>query len=200
MSKTLRENPIATRSRAALLDAARELLEQRPASEISIKDVVDRAGMSRPTFYQHFTDLGALFASAGLARLEESFAGLSSPDGTRKASEASLTALFGELITRMAEHAHLYARIHESQGGPAFHAAAVSAAAAWLRQQPQLRHLANAEDAAWEFLAAGVVWTVTRYLAASCLDPDTERPERDLARILLTMTPKTSGSQDAPRA
>lgn len=196
MRKTRPENPIVTRSRAALTGAATRLLEGRAASAISVKDVVEEAGMSRPTFYQHFPDLGSLFAAAGLARLEETFAGIGSIGGIGSfggieapgGSEDALAGVFGVVIERMAEHATFYARIHESQGGAAFHAGVVAATAAWLRQEPLLRNLADRDEAFWEFLAAGVVWIVTRHLAALCVDPlDASHPDADLARILASI-------------
>jgi len=190
MSKTPRANPVAARSRSALLDAAKTLLEARPAPEISIKELVDAAGMSRPTFYQHFSDLGSLFAAVGLTRLEETFALVedSRAGEAEPTTPEALTVLFTELIARMNEHALFYARIHESQGGSAFHAAVVDATVEWLRQKPLLEHWAGAEPEAWEFLAAGVVWSVTRYLAAACRAPETTpSPVPDLVRILTSI-------------
>ncbi|MFJ3958485.1 TetR/AcrR family transcriptional regulator [Arthrobacter sp. NPDC090010] len=192
MSKDQRINPAAARSRAALLDAVTELLSLRPASEISIKDVVEAAGMSRPTFYQHFTDLGTLFATAGLTRLEGVFAGLESRQEQGTDPEAELTALFAELVGRMSEHAHFYARVQESAGGAAFHAAVVRTGSDWLRQEPQLRGWIPRDEDAWDFLAAGVVWIITRYLAESCQVPDTPRPEALLAHTLLAFTGRSA--------
>src|SRR5215217_4454150 len=51
------------RSRQALIAAMTQLLDERDLAEISITDLVQRASVSRPTFYQHFADLN------GLARL-----------------------------------------------------------------------------------------------------------------------------------
>lgn len=49
-------------SRDALLAAAWKLVAEHPVSELSITQVAAEAGVSRPTFYQHFSDVPALAA------------------------------------------------------------------------------------------------------------------------------------------
>src|SRR6478752_2791242 len=56
---SLTPDPRAARSRAALLDAARQLVDARAIGSIAITDVCTLAGVSRPTFYQHFGDIAA---------------------------------------------------------------------------------------------------------------------------------------------
>lgn len=41
-------------SRAAICDAVRELLTQRRLDELTVNEIVERAEISRPTFYSHF--------------------------------------------------------------------------------------------------------------------------------------------------
>ena len=43
-------------SRRRILDAARELLEDRPWSQVGIEDVTQRAQLTRTAFYRHFDD------------------------------------------------------------------------------------------------------------------------------------------------
>lgn len=47
----------AVRVRSRLTTAVRELLSQTPIHAITVADVLRRAGVSRPSFYRHFTDL-----------------------------------------------------------------------------------------------------------------------------------------------
>lgn len=47
----------AERTRQAILDAALEFLRTRPFREITVAEVMARAGASRPAFYQYFHDL-----------------------------------------------------------------------------------------------------------------------------------------------
>lgn len=58
-------DPRAVRTHQALVNATVELLADRPARELSVTAIVQRAGVSRQVFYEHFADLGsALFAAA----------------------------------------------------------------------------------------------------------------------------------------
>jgi len=51
------------RTRDALGDALIELMHQRPFKSIKVQDVLDRAGVSRATFYAHYRDKDDLFFS-----------------------------------------------------------------------------------------------------------------------------------------
>ncbi|WP_176244087.1 TetR/AcrR family transcriptional regulator [Pseudoruegeria aquimaris] len=51
------------RTRAAILDAAREFLRLRPFRELTVAELMKSAGASRATFYQYFNDLHGLMAT-----------------------------------------------------------------------------------------------------------------------------------------
>ena|SRR5689334_3859293 len=51
------------RTRDALGDALIDLMHQRPFKSIKVQDVLDRAGVSRATFYSHYRDKDDLFFS-----------------------------------------------------------------------------------------------------------------------------------------
>src|SRR5215471_4589006 len=53
----------ALRTRNVLGDALVELMQQRPFHSIKVQDVLDRAGVSRSTFYTHYRDKDDLFLS-----------------------------------------------------------------------------------------------------------------------------------------
>lgn len=59
-SKPAPSTPRGKRTRAALAQAGRELLEERGFAAMSIDDVVQRAGVSHGTFYTHFPSKEAL--------------------------------------------------------------------------------------------------------------------------------------------
>ncbi len=71
-ARTHSVDPRAERVRAKLRDAAFALAHERPVDQLTAADIVDRAGVSRQVFYQHFTDrddaiayaITAAFASA----------------------------------------------------------------------------------------------------------------------------------------
>lgn len=47
-------------TRSAIISAFLQLLEERPLSKITVKDIVDACGINRNTFYYHFEDIPAL--------------------------------------------------------------------------------------------------------------------------------------------
>ena len=51
---------MANFTRRAIKDTFLKLLNQRPLSQITIKDIVEDCGINRNSFYYHFEDLPAL--------------------------------------------------------------------------------------------------------------------------------------------
>lgn len=47
-------------TRNAIIHAFSQLLDERPLSKITVKDIVDACGINRNTFYYHFEDIPAL--------------------------------------------------------------------------------------------------------------------------------------------
>ena len=48
------------RTRASIMEAFAQLLEERPINKITVKDIVDRCDINRNTFYYHFPDITSL--------------------------------------------------------------------------------------------------------------------------------------------
>ena len=48
------------RTKDAIVDAFGELLTERPLSKVTVKDIVDRCGINRNTFYYHFEGIPSL--------------------------------------------------------------------------------------------------------------------------------------------
>ncbi len=57
-------------SRARIVDAAIELLRERSYPDLSVGEVMERAGSERTLFYRHFDDLGDLLLRAGREAIE----------------------------------------------------------------------------------------------------------------------------------
>jgi AcrR family transcriptional regulator len=66
-------NPRVARSRETLIGATLSLLDGNAGQLPTVTEVCERAGVSRPTFYQHFGDLSRLVAEAVTQRLDTAF-------------------------------------------------------------------------------------------------------------------------------
>jgi AcrR family transcriptional regulator len=63
-TRTLSADPRAERIRAKLHDAALALAHERPVDQLTVGDLVARAGVSRQVFYRHFSDRDDAVASS----------------------------------------------------------------------------------------------------------------------------------------
>jgi len=63
-ARTNSVDPRAERVRTLLRDAAFALAHERPVDELTVGEIVARAGVSRQVFYQHFTDRDDAVANA----------------------------------------------------------------------------------------------------------------------------------------
>ena len=159
-----------------------ELLHETPdLASITVADVVRRAGVSRPTFYRHFPDLGQLARAAALSRLDGIFARLPEARlGARWESFASQTfrTLFGDL----AKEATFY-RLALAASGGALEDDIVDYVATRLLDVSPLGPVIRRGDSSVsgreraEFLAAGIVWHARRWLCS-------ESPEASLDRMV----------------
>jgi AcrR family transcriptional regulator len=93
-----KEDQRVRRTRDRLGDALVELLVQKPFDDITVQDVLDRAGVSRSTFYTHYRDKNDLF----LSDAEEFFEGM-----------ATALSRFGDKSERVAPVWELFAHIGE---------------------------------------------------------------------------------------
>ena len=88
------------RTREVLGDALVNLILEKPFDSITVQDVLDRAGVSRSTFYVHYRDKNDLF----LSDADEFFKGMATVLSRRRESSdrvAPVRELFAHL-----EHAH----------------------------------------------------------------------------------------------
>ena len=99
------------RTRASLQRALIELVAEQDLSEIGVADVVDRADVSRSTFYDHYQDVHELAEAACASMIDDLLASLTTvdpapakPSDPREDPSPALTAFF----THFAEHAALY--------------------------------------------------------------------------------------------
>lgn len=89
-------DPRVRRTRDRLGDALVEILLQKPLEKISVQEILDRAGVSRSTFYTHFRDTNDLF----LSDVDQFFEGMAtalSRSGNKSRRVAPVQELFGHI-------------------------------------------------------------------------------------------------------
>lgn len=94
------------RTRDTLGDALVELMQEKTFDEITVQEVLDRAGVGRSTFYAHYRDKDDLFLSD-----VEDFFGLMSTLLTRRGVSVERVAPVGELFAHIAEAHEFYAAL-----------------------------------------------------------------------------------------
>ena len=89
-------DPRVRRTRDRLGDALVEILLEKPLDEISVQEILDRAGVSRSTFYSHFRDTNDLFLS-DVDDFFEAMATALSRAGSKGKRVAPVTELFAHI-------------------------------------------------------------------------------------------------------
>lgn len=177
-------DPRAERLRAQLRRAAYDLLEERPADTISVTDIVQRAGVSRAAFYQHFTDRDDAIAAAVVGLVDEA---LSGADGQPLDAIERMAGL-------VAERHRLYSHL--------FPGAAAERARWHLRQhlRPHCRALVEGGQAAEldvETLASALVGAIVELLLAWVDDPSSARRPAEVRAAVLGLTRRLNPSSGA---
>jgi AcrR family transcriptional regulator len=104
-ARTHSADPRAERVRTLLRDAAFALAHERPVDEITVGDLVARAGVSRQVFYQHFSDRDDAVSTAFAVAFTASVADIEADvDGDAR---ARITRLF----EFAAEHRAMYRNV-----------------------------------------------------------------------------------------
>ncbi len=61
-------------ARKRIVDAAIELVRERSFAELTVGEIMDRAGLERTIFYRHFENVGALLLGAGREAINQLYA------------------------------------------------------------------------------------------------------------------------------
>lgn len=187
----VREDPRSTRSRSALIEAMAELLDSEASLEsLSVTDVVRAAGVSRPTFYQHFGEMSLLVRAAALHRLAGAFADI--PEVALGESWTTFVrGTFRGLLLHLQGNVVFYKKALTSGGSQALSEDVIGLLAARLLDVsplgPILRNrtlVGSPEDRA-AFLAAGTFWLVNRWLDSDFTGPDSVAAMVDRISLLL---------------
>jgi AcrR family transcriptional regulator len=105
-------DPRVGRTIASLQQALLELAGERELNEIPVADIVERAGVNRSSFYQHYPDKETLLADALDAAVERAGAELPDLSGPLEGPPAALLSYLHHLD----EHAAVYRRVLGEHG------------------------------------------------------------------------------------
>jgi len=94
------------RTRDTLGDALVELIQEKPFDEITVQQILDRAGVGRSTFYEHYRHKDDLF----LSDVEDFFEMLSTML-TRGGAPAERLAPLAELLSHLVDVRDFYAAV-----------------------------------------------------------------------------------------
>lgn len=182
-------DPRAIRSRAALLAIAEQLLGEARADELTVTEVASRAGVSRPTFYQHFADVPALIAAAVVADLEASFA-RSDAQLTDQAGVEFLRGTIRMLLEHVSLRREVYRRVLRGSSSYVVLSAAVGYISTRMSEHVLGAHLApgSRADDRITSIAAGSTWLVLQWLETDFTGRDTpEAFAERLSDLMLTL-------------
>ena len=198
------------RTRASLQRALIELVAEQDLSLISVADVVDRADVSRSTFYDHYRDVHELAEAACTSMIDDMLAPLTAidPTATRPSREdpnPAVTAYF----THFAEHARLYHSLLGPTGSARVIEHVRQRTMATARLSPMLPAAGDTpkragtdppedtRDVPAAFVASALLGVATDWLQRGC--PQTPRELTVLTEPLLSALRNTPASP-APRA
>ncbi|HIW98791.1 MAG TPA: TetR/AcrR family transcriptional regulator [Candidatus Nesterenkonia stercoripullorum] len=200
-----RENdPRFVRSRQALIAAITEILESGTSpDDVRVSDIARRAGVSRPTFYQHFATVSELTRTTALQRLTDVFAQV--PEAVRGENWSifigkTLSLLLGSL---RAQRTFFLTVLQGSTGAHLREDITKFISTRLLENSPLAAVISRREgpdspQERAEFLAAGVMWLCVRWLRESDPDPVDSMVER-ISALLLAASGASQAEQDAVR-
>ena len=161
-----------------IVDAMAELLEEREPADIAITELVARAGVSRPSFYQHAGDITTLVALTGVDRVARVFArsdartaGLDSDDLARETVR--------NIVADLGAEREFYRRV--LRGSHDVAARITDFVASRMRARRPL------DDDLVTAISAGATWLIIRWLDDETPDTPDAMADRLLA-VLLTLS------------
>lgn len=104
------------RTRALLRQGLAELMQEKSAGDITVKELVAHANVNRSTFYLHYTDIDQMLASVEAELLERIEASVQAHP--IDPHQAQIFPLVGDLFALMAENREICAR---AAGSPRRH-------------------------------------------------------------------------------
>ena len=120
---------MASFTRKAIKETFMNLLDERPLSEITVKDIVETCGINRNSFYYHFSDLPALIEEIVKEEAESIIA--------EHASVSSITECFDAVIAFASHRKRAIMHIYRSVSRDVFERHLINVSEYFVRQYLQ---------------------------------------------------------------
>jgi AcrR family transcriptional regulator len=118
LSQQIRARHSRAESRSRIIEAATELVRTRSYAELSVGEVMERAGFGRTIFYRHFDDLADLLMGTGREAIEALYqAQLSFVETRHEEPAAAVRAAFETAVAVYQRHGPLLRCIAEAAAG-----------------------------------------------------------------------------------
>ncbi|AXE64977.1 MULTISPECIES: TetR/AcrR family transcriptional regulator [unclassified Hyphomonas] len=160
-------DPRFSRSRAALIGAVADLVREKPVEDVSITQIANSAGVTRPTFYQHFENVPAATRAAALSRLADAYPRVALPaTATATDTREALEARAASVLEHLWRDRTFYRRVIDGAGSADFFDALMEIVADRMMLPAfhhSVRQTASERDRK-RVLAGGIMWLVVRWL------------------------------------
>ena len=188
-------NPRTLRVREALTDAAFELVSESPVNQITLTQIAERAGVSRPTVYKQFNDTATLVAEVTIQSLDDTLERIDHEIGSQNDLD-----YFHELMDKFVQAVYRHRSFYRNAAYGPSAAQILIGVSKMLDQRMSTRHIekrlsgvhANANDCR-AAISAGLVWLLVRWLESDFKGENT--PEAIAKRVADTMY-VLSGAQE----
>jgi AcrR family transcriptional regulator len=115
LSQQVRARHSRAESRARIIEATTELVRERSYGELSIGEIMERAGFGRTIFYRHFDDLPDLLIRAGREAIEGLYEAELALERSRTEVGAESVRLAVEAAVKVySQHGPILRAIHEA--------------------------------------------------------------------------------------
>lgn len=180
------------RSQEALIHAIDTALRGDDEKTPTITELCATAGISRPTFYQHFRDVPALVAAAGVDELQKMFDGVARELPEGMTWEEAAPSVIRELVECLFVDGAYYRRVLDASDTHVFQERVVEYLAdrlmnftplgAAIREGAEPVHLARAAT----FIAAGATWLVVAWLKQGPGRPVVSAVADEVSQLIVT--------------
>lgn len=184
---TRRINPRTERARSALMQAAFDLVSQQSVSQISLTEIAEVAGVSRPTVYKQFSDTPTLVAYVTEQSLNDILEEIDSSI-TVEDSQAYFRQLMNRFVSAVYANKEFYRNAIYGPSAAQIMIGVAKMLDARMETHQIGRRLSATGDGADDLraaISAGVVWLLVRWLDSDFRDDNSA--ERIAERIADTM-------------